>query len=68
MKNKYIHLVFVLLITIFGLVGMILLNKYSSFTTKNMKTLTNDCLGIAILINVGYGIFNFAKSHEEKDE
>lgn len=67
MKHKYFHLIMCLGITLFLLVGMIILNTSATFENKNMKTIVNNCLGLGTIIQFIYALLNFTKEMK-KDE
>lgn len=71
MKDKYIHLIIALLVTVLTVIAMILLNLKMNTTEGKMlfssttKMIINDCLGIGLAIVVGYSIYNFAKDKNQ---
>ena len=64
MNKKIIHLIIALVGTI--LLALIFINKYATFSSKTIKTVINDLIGVTIIINDGYAIYNFCNKTENK--
>lgn len=62
MKNKYIYLIIALIISILLALALLLINKYATFESKNIKTLTNDLIGISLIIIDAYLILLFSRN------
>lgn len=62
MKNKYVYLILALIISILLALALLFINKYATFENKNIKTLTNDLIGIALIIIDSYLIYLFSKN------
>lgn len=52
--------------TILLALALIFINKYATFSSKTIKTVINDLIGVAIIINDGYAIYNFCNKTENK--
>lgn len=71
MKNKYIHLIIALLVSVLTVIAMIVLNLKMNtpegkvLFSSTTKMIINDCLGIGLAIVVGYSIYNFAKDKHQ---
>ena len=63
MNKKIVHLIVALVSTIILVVAMILINKYATFSEKTVKTVINDLIGVGIILNAAYGIYNFSNKN-----
>lgn len=66
MNKKIIHLIIALVGTILLVLALIFINKYATFSSKTIKTVINDLIGVTIIINDGYAIYNFCNKTENK--
>lgn len=66
MNKKIIHLIIALVGTILPALALIFINKYATFSSKTIKTVINDLIGVTIIINDGYAIYNFCNKTENK--
>lgn len=66
MNKKIIHLIIALVGTILLTLALIFINKYATFSSKTIKTVINDLIGVTIIINDGYAIYNFCNKIENK--
>lgn len=66
MNKKIIHLIIALVGTVLLALALIFINKYATFSSKTIKTVINDLIGVAIIINDGYAIYNFCNKTENK--
>ena len=64
MNKKIIHLIIALVGTILLALALIFINKYATFSSKTIKTVINDLIGVAIIINDGYAIYNFCNKQK----
>lgn len=62
-NKKIVHLIVALVSTIILVVAMILINKYATFSEKTVKTVINDLIGVGIILNAAYGIYNFSNKN-----
>lgn len=66
MNKKIIHLIIALVGAILLALALIFINKYATFSSKTIKTVINDLIGVTIIINDGYAIYNFCNKTENK--
>ena len=66
MNKKIIHLIIALVGTILLALALIFINKKATFSSKTIKTVINDLIGVTIIINDGYAIYNFCNKTENK--
>ncbi len=65
MNKKLVQLIITLISTIILVTAMILINRYTSFSSKVVKTVINDLLGVGIILNAAYGIYNFCNKNSD---
>ena len=65
MNKKLVQLIITLVSTIILVTAMILINRYTSFSSKVVKTVINDLLGVGIIFNAAYGIYNFCNKNSD---
>ena len=66
MNKKIIHLIIALVGAILLALALIFINKYATFSSKTIKMVINDLIGVTIIINDGYAIYNFCNKTENK--
>ena len=65
MNKKLVQLIITLVSTIILVTAMILINRYASFSSKVVKTVINDLLGVGIILNAAYGIYHFCNKNSD---